>query len=218
MPDTGLHGSGHCSGSRRSGRDDPSSAPVWRRPRPKSVYHVRVTGHGILSPLLVKIQGWKLYDSQPRHGLLSARGKRPITWDEAAAALLGFYRAFGTRNPVEAEKTLRALTQYFHGWQLADITTAAIQRYAVHERGRNLAAATVNLRLATLRRALRLAHERGELDKAYRDSACSGQRRHGAASSDGEFEAVAEHLPPDLELVEDSRGHTAGASTPSCYR
>ena len=143
----------------------------------------------------------KLYDSQPRHEPMPARVKSPITWDEAATALLGFYRAFGTRNPVEAEKTLRALTQYFHGWQLADITTAAIQRYAVHERGKGLAAATVNLRLATLRRALRLAHERGELDKLPLIRMLRPASPRSGFFEPHEFEAVAAHLPPDLELV-----------------
>ena len=143
----------------------------------------------------------KLYDSQPRPEPMPARVKSPVTWDEAATALLGFYRAFGTRNPVEAEKTLRALTQYFHGWQLADITTAAIQRYAVQERGRNLAAATVNLRLATLRRALRLAHERGELDKLPLIRMLRPASPRSGFFEPHEFEAVAAHLPPDLELV-----------------
>jgi hypothetical protein len=79
------------------------------------------------------------------------------TWATAAAELLTNYRAYQTRNPVEVEKTLRTLTRYFHGWKLADVDTPAIQRYAVHERGKGLAAATANLQLATLRRALRLA-------------------------------------------------------------
>jgi integrase len=136
--------------------------------------------------------------SQPRQAPPTSK---PITWDEAATTLLGFYRALGTRNPVEAEKTLRALTQYFHGWQLADITTAAIQRYAVQERGRNLAAATVNLRLATLRRALRLAHERGELDKLPLIRMLRPASPRSGFFEPHEFEAVAAHLPPDLELV-----------------
>jgi len=90
---------------------------------------------------------------------------------------------------------------YFHGWQLADITTAAIQRYAVHERGKGLAAATVNLRLATLRRALRLAHERGELDKLPLIRMLRPASPRSGFFEPHEFEAVAAHLPPDLELV-----------------
>jgi integrase len=140
------------------------------------------------------------YDSRPRVELMPARAKSH-TWDTAAAELLTNYRVYQTRNPVEAEKTLRTLTRYFHGWQLTDLDTAAIQRYAVHERGKGLAAATVNLRLATLRRALRLAHERGELDKLPLIRMLRPASPRSGFFEPHEFEAVAAHLPPDLELV-----------------
>jgi hypothetical protein len=116
---------------------------------------------------------------------------------------------YQTRNPVEAEKTLRTLTRHFHGWKLADLDIAAIQRYAVHERGKGLAVATVNLRLATLRRALRLAHVRGELDKLPLIRMLRPASHRSGFFEPYEFEAVAAHLPPDLELVA-RLAHTCG--------
>ena len=96
---------------------------------------------------------------------MPARIKSPITWDTTAPALLEYYREFGTRRIPEATKQVHTLTRYFGGWTLVAIDTAAVQRYVSHERSKGLAAATVNLRLATLRKALRLAYERDELDK-----------------------------------------------------
>ena len=47
---------------------------------------------------------------------------------------------------------------------LTDIDAAAIQGYVAHRRSEGKAAATVNLELATLRKALKVAHEHGKLD------------------------------------------------------
>jgi integrase len=140
------------------------------------------------------------YDSQPRPQLEPVKVKG-LSWEEAARELLEFYRAFGTRNPVEAERTLRALTRYFRGQKIADIDTAAVQRYAVQERGKGLAAATVNLRLATLRRALRLAYERAELAKLPIIRTLRTASPRSGFFEPWEFEAVAAHLPLDLALL-----------------
>jgi integrase len=139
---------------------------------------------------------------------MPARAKRH-TGDTAAAALLPNDRVYQTRNPVEAEKTWRTLTRDCHGWQLADLDTPAIQRYAVHERGKGLAAATANLRLATRRSALRLVHERGALDKRPLIRMLRPASPQSGFCEPHECEAVAAPLSPDLELGA-RRAYTCG--------
>ena len=105
----------------------------------------------------------KLYDSQPRHEPIPARVKSPVTWDTAAGELIENYHAFGTRRPQEAARVLRTLTRFFSGWRIADIDAAAVLRYVAERRRQGNAPATINIELATLRRALRLAQELGHL-------------------------------------------------------
>jgi len=143
----------------------------------------------------------KLYDSQPRHEPMPVRVKSPITWDTTATALLEYYRDFGTRHVPEATKQVHTLTRYFGGWTLAAIDTAAVQHYVSHERSKGLAAATVNLRLATLRKALRLAYERDELEKLPVIRMLRPAAPRARFFEAHEFEAVAAQLPPDLKLV-----------------
>ena len=104
----------------------------------------------------------KLYDSQPRHEPMPARVKSPVTWDERLE-LLDYYQAFGTRRPHEAGRVLRTLSRFFAGWKLTDIDAPAILRDVAGRRAQGKAASTVNVELATLRRALRLAQELGHL-------------------------------------------------------
>jgi hypothetical protein len=95
--------------------------------------------------------------------------RRPTTskvmWNVAAADLLTCYRAYGTRNPVEAGYKIKHLTTYFTGMPLDSIDSQAIAGYVAHHRGQGMTAGSVSVELATLRRALRLAHEHGKLEK-----------------------------------------------------
>jgi hypothetical protein len=88
-----------------------------------------------------------------------------VTWNVAAADLPTYYRAYGTRNPAEAGHKIKHLITYFTGMPLDSIDSQAIAGYVVHRRGEGMAAGSVNVELATLRRALRLAHEHGKLEK-----------------------------------------------------
>ena len=55
----------------------------------------------------------------------------------------------------------RTLTEFFGGCKHADIDASATLRHIPRRRARGKAANTVNVELATLRRALRLAQELG---------------------------------------------------------
>jgi hypothetical protein len=110
------------------------------------------------------------YDSTPHQEALPPRLKSPMTWDEAAQDLIAYYEAFNMRNPHEAARVLRKISRYFTGWKLADMDAGAILGYVSHRRREGKAANTINVETATLRRALKLAHEYGKLGASAADS------------------------------------------------
>jgi integrase len=124
-----------------------------------------------------------------------------VTWETAAQDLSAYYRAYGTRNPVEAGYKIKHLTTYFTGMPLDSIDSQAVTGYVSRRRAQGMAAATINVELSTLRRALRLAVEHGKLGQVplvrmLRPSA----PRSGFFERD-QFERVARALPDDLALV-----------------
>ena len=141
------------------------------------------------------------FDSQPRKEPLPTRLKSPATWDTAAQELLAYYLAYGTRRVHEAERQGRTLSRYFTGWMLRDIDAAAIQGYVAHRRGEGKVAATVNLELATLRKALKVAHEHGKLDKLPVIHMLRPATPRSGFFEREQFEAVSRELPPDIRVV-----------------
>jgi integrase len=124
-----------------------------------------------------------------------------VVWETVAQDLLDYYRAYGSRNAKEAEGRLKHLTKYFRGWKLADIDAAAILGYVAHRKRQGRAAATINVELATLKRALRLATEHKKLsDVPVIRLLRPAPPRSGFFDRD-QFEAVAQALPVDLALV-----------------
>jgi integrase len=124
-----------------------------------------------------------------------------VTWETAAQDLLDYYRAYSSRNGREAEGKVRQLTGYVTGWKLADIDAAAILSYVAHRKRQGRAAATINVELATLKRALRLAKEHKKLsDVPVIRLLRPAPPRSGFFDRD-QFEAVAQAFPVDLALV-----------------
>jgi integrase len=142
----------------------------------------------------------RAYDSRPGSETTPRRIKSPA-WDEAAVALLRYYADYGTRRVDEAEKVVKTLTRYFSGKRLEDITTTEVQRYVSHERSKGLSAVSVNLRLNTLRKALRVAYERDELARLPIIRTLRPNAPRAGFFEAWEFEAVAAQLPTDIELV-----------------
>jgi site-specific recombinase XerD len=128
-------------------------------------------------------------------------GASIVTWDDASQSLIEYYEAYRKRNPAEARKRLRQLTKYWRGWKLVDIDAAAILTYVSHRRREGKAAATINLDLATLRRALRLAHERGKLGAVPRIKTLKPAPPRQGFLSREEVEVICQYLPDDLALV-----------------
>jgi integrase len=86
-----------------------------------------------------------------------------VTWDTAAQDLLSYYRAYGTRDVIEAGYKVKTLTEYFSGTPLEAIDAQAITAYVVKRKAQGMSNATCNIELSTLRKALRLAMEHGKL-------------------------------------------------------
>jgi integrase len=93
------------------------------------------------------------------------------------------------------------LTEFFGGWPLADIDAALILRYVAHRQVQGKAANTVNVELATLRRALRLAHELGHLTSVPSIRTLKPASPHQGFFEGEELEAVVRGLLSDLALV-----------------
>ena len=143
----------------------------------------------------------KLYDTHPRHEPIPTMVKNPTTWDTAARELRGYYEAYGTRRVSEAAGKVRTLSRYFQGMKLGDINASVILHYVARRRAEGKAANTVNVELATLRRALRLAQELGHLASVPTIRTLRPAPPRSGFFESREFEAVAQELPPDLALV-----------------
>jgi integrase len=143
----------------------------------------------------------KLYDSRSREEPLPSRLRGQTAWDETASKLLENYHAFGTRRPQEAARVLRTLTRFFSGWRVADVDAAAVLRYVAERRRQGNAPATINIELATLRRALRLAQELGHLASVPLIRTLRPAPPCQGFFEPDEFAAVVRELPDDLALV-----------------
>lgn len=133
------------------------------------------------------------------------RGERPTaskaTWEDTAADLLAYYRAYGSRDPVEAERRLKHLDRYFKGHRLAEIDAAAVTAYVVKRREQGAAAASVNVELATLHKALKMAQENGKLAVVPTIRMLKPAAPRSGFLERHEVEAICSHLPDDLCLV-----------------
>jgi len=138
-------------------------------------------------------------EAQAVRGHRAPSGK--TTWAEAVAALLAHYQAYWTRNPREASFRLKHLGRYFHGYRLADIDSAAVTRYVAKRKGQGAAAATINVELATLNRALKLAQEQGKLTVLPVIRRLKPAAPRVGFIERGELEAICRALPEDLQLV-----------------
>ena len=143
----------------------------------------------------------KLYDSQSHQEPIPTRLKNLVTWEEAAGQLLDYYRVFGTRRPDEAERVLHTLGRFYGGWRITEIDAAAVLRYVAERRRKGKAPATINIELATLRRALRLSQELGHISSVPVIRILRPAPPRSGFFEPEEFEAVARELPPDLALV-----------------
>jgi len=123
------------------------------------------------------------------------------TCDEVSTDLRSYYQAYGTRNLREACYKLAHLDRYFQGVNLVDVDVTAITGYVVKRKGMGNASGTINIELATLKRALRLAHEHRKLAKVQPVRMCKPNVPRSGFFEPGQFQAVSTELPADQALV-----------------
>jgi integrase len=137
--------------------------------------------------------------------LQALRGERPVLgkamWLDASSALLAHYHAYGSRNPVEAGYRLKHLNRHFGGYKLVDIDSAAITAYVVNRRAQGAAPGTIGIELATLRKALRLAHEQGKLATVPVIRSPKPAPARAGFVERHELESICRELSDDLQLV-----------------
>jgi hypothetical protein len=117
------------------------------------------------------------------------------TWDETSTDLRGYYQAYGTRNLREAGHRLARLDRHFQGIKLADIDAAAITGYVVKRKGMGKASGTINIELATLKKALRPAQEHGKLAKVPAIRMLKPNAPQSGFFEPEQFQAVSEAFP-----------------------
>ena len=93
------------------------------------------------------------------------------------------------------------MARYFGGMKLAEIDAAAILGYVAHRQRQGRAAATINVDLGTLRKALRLAQAYRKLATVPRIKMLRPAPPRQGFFEREQFKAVKAALPTDLALV-----------------
>jgi len=134
-----------------------------------------------------------------------------ITYDEAKADLIAYYKTSGNRDLSEAEARLKHLDRFFSRRRLVTITPDVVTAYAADRQADRkdeddnvipgAANGTINRELATLSKMLRLAFEHGKLQrqpivKKLREA----DPRAGFVTRE-QFASVRKHLPEELRVA-----------------
>jgi integrase len=127
-----------------------------------------------------------------RGGLVGLRASA-LTYEDCIGMLRTAHTLAGHRSRLQA--SLNHLSRYFAGWKAREITPAAARAYALKRRQAGAAVATVNVELARLRRALRLAWEAGRLERQPIVPTLPGANVRRGFLEGGDFEAILEHMP-----------------------
>lgn len=125
-----------------------------------------------------------------------------VRWEETKDDLIAYYEATGKRDVTEAKVRTAHLDGYFAGWRIARIDAPSIHGYVVHRKQQGAAPATINRELATVSKALRVAHQNKKLahlppriEKLEENNV-----RQGFFERE-QFEAVRRHLPAYAQPV-----------------
>jgi len=146
----------------------------------------------------------QLKELEARHAsrLANSASVVPLTtWDDAARALMEHYRIYGARHVVEAGHRVKRLSEYFSGQRLSEITASAITGYVLKRKAQGMANGTVNIELNTLRKVLKLAVERGQLDRVPPLRTLKPAAPRAGFLERPEVESICQGLSPDLRAA-----------------
>jgi len=128
-----------------------------------------------------------------------------ITYDEARADLIKFYKTYETRDTGEAEARLKHLDAFFSKRRLVTITPDVVTSYADERRAERkdeeggtipgAANGTINRELETLSKMLRLAYKNGKLTRLpFVEKLAEAPPRAG-------FDTIRRRLPDELRAA-----------------
>jgi integrase len=134
-----------------------------------------------------------------------------ITYDEARADLIKFYKTYETRDIGEAETRLKHLDAFFSKRQLVAITPDVVTSYADERRAERkdetgdtipgAANGTINRELETLSKMLRLAYKNGKLSRLpFVEKLAEAPPRAGFVTRE-QFDTIRKRLPDELRAA-----------------
>ena len=133
-----------------------------------------------------------------QHGASGLKAEH-VTVQELADMLLLRYEAEGRSSLVNARNRLRCVTDSLGTWKAIELKADRVLEYAVRRRKAGAAVATVNLELALLARAYRVAVDAGRLVLAPKIPRLPGANVRRGHVPDAILSKIRENLPTYLE-------------------
>ncbi len=126
-----------------------------------------------------------------------------VRFAEIAEALIQHYTVTGSRDLKDVHVKLTPVRAFFDGYRLPAITQASITSYIQKRQSEGLANGTINRELSLLGKALRLAHERGQLFRIPRIHLLQEAAPRAGFFEREDFERVRRQLTsrPDLQTA-----------------
>jgi integrase len=126
-----------------------------------------------------------------------------VQFSEIADALVQDYMISGKRDLRDVNIKFTPVRAFFDHYRLPAITPAIIAAYIQHRQAAGLANGTINPELSILGKALRLAHDRGQLVRIPRIHLLQEATPRAGFFERADFERVRRHLTkrPDLQVA-----------------
>ncbi|BCA56674.1 putative Phage integrase [Nitrospira sp. KM1] len=126
-----------------------------------------------------------------------------ILFREAADALTEHYQVTGSRQLKDAASKMKPVKAFFGQYRLQAVDQANITRYVHQRQTEEVSNATINRELSVLGKALRLAHERGQLLRMPRIHLLQESAPRSGFFERADFERVCRALKkrPDLQAA-----------------
>ena len=124
-----------------------------------------------------------------------------IRFAEVADALVEHYQVTGDRQMRDVETKLKPVRAFFDHYRLMGIDQKSLTAYISTRQTAGLTNATINRELSLLGKALRLAHERGQLLRVPRIHMLKESAPRSGFFERPDFERVRQYLRPDLQVA-----------------
>lgn len=171
---------------------------------------IKVKSPGV-APATLRQEAKRVHDARAGEiakGTFLPRADR-VSYDELAQDLRRHVQNTGTRNPIELEKRLKHLDQFFLGMRATAIDASAVERYVERRKGEGAAPGTVNRETGVLVRLFRLAMQHRRVSSGPVVHKLEEPAPRSGFFEREQFEWVKKRLPDDLQVAV-SIAHTYG--------